>query len=317
MKLLVLGGNVFLGRHVVAAAQAAGHAVTTLTRGRTQPDLHDCERIFADRDGGLGALGGRRWDAVLDTCGYVPRVVAQSTPIPADRYVFVSSVSAYADLSRANTEDDPTQPDVDSEDVPAHYGALKAACERVVLRRDGGIVVRPGLIVGPHDPTGRFTYWPVRLAEGGDVLAPAPADAPVQGIDARDLAAYLVRLATAGAPGVTNAVGDAIPFGEALATIAAAVGGGARLVWRPNPPVAPWSELPWWVGDDPAVAGMMRTSNTKAKAAGLTLRPLADTARDTLAWARTLADAPARQADGRYQIRTLTRAREAELLAAP
>lgn len=317
VHLLLLGGTVFLGRHVVDAALAAGHTVTLLTRGLTQPGLFpDLEHLHADRDGGLAPLQHRRWDAVIDTCGFVPRVVAQSLALDVGRYVFVSSISAYADQSRPNDEDAATFPDVDGEDVARDYGALKAACERRVLARPGAVVVRPGLIGGPHDPTGRFTYWPVRLAEGGDTLAPGPARAPAQVIDVRDLAAFLVHLAAHGPAGTFNAVGHSMPIGVMLDTIRAAVGGDARLVWVDNPPgVAPWSELPLWVGGDPDVAGMCQTPNARALAAGLRLRPLADTARDTLAWARTLTGDPVRQVDGRYAPRTLTRAREAELLA--
>lgn len=321
MNLLILGGTVFLGRHVVDAALAAGHDVTMLTRGLTQPELFpEVRRVHADRDGGLGALPAERWDAIIDTCGFVPRVVSQSLALAWGRYVFVSSVSAYSDLSRPNPEDAATQADPAdpaNEDVGMHYGAFKAACERRVLAFANGIVVRPGLIGGPFDPTGRFTYWPVRLAEGGEVLAPGPTDAPVQVIDARDLAAWLVRLATHGPAGVFNAVGNRTTMAEALATIGDAVGGNARLCWRrPMEGVAPWSELPLWVGDDADHAGMMATPNDRARASGLRLRPLAETARDTLAWACSLDGEPARQADGRYQPRTLTRAREAEILGA-
>ncbi len=317
VNILVLGGTVFLGRHVVEAARAAGHAVTVLTRGLTQPDLFpDLERVHADRDGGLDVLAGRRWGAIVDTCGFVPRVVAQSVALSCQRYVFVSSVSVYADLSRPNDEDAPALPDPHSEDVAAHYGALKAACERVVagVLDERATIVRPGLIGGPHDPTGRFTYWPVRVAEGGDVLAPAPADGPVQVIDARDLAAWIVHLAERGPGGVFNAVGPETTFGDALAAIRAAVGGDARFVWT-DPArltgVEPWSELPLWA---PHAPGMLRTPNARALAAGLRLRPLGETAVDTLAWARTLTGDPPRQSDGRYRPRTLTREREAELL---
>lgn len=245
----------------------------------------------------------------------MPRVVAQSAALAWGRYVYVSSVSAYADLSRANDEDAPTQVDAPDEDVGVHYGALKAGCERVLHGRPGAIVVRPGLIGGPHDPTGRFTYWPVRLAAGGDVLAPGPIHAPVQVIDVRDLARWMVQLAEGGPDGVYNAVGDETTMGAALETIRGSVGGDARLRWVDRlTGVTPWSELPLWVGDDPDSAGMMRTPNHRARAAGLTLRPLTDTARDTLAWARTLDGDPPRQVDGRYRPRTLTPAREVEIL---
>lgn len=316
MNLLILGGTVFLGRHVVEAALTAGHSVTMLTRGLTQPELFpQVARVHADRDGGLDALPSLPWDAVIDTCGFVPRVVAQSCALPCRRYVFVSSVSAYADLSGSNDEDAALAPPVDSEDVALHYGALKAACEAVVLGLPNSVVVRPGLIGGPHDPTGRFTYWPSRLAEGGDVLAPGSPTAPVQVIDVRDLATWIVRMAAQGPAGVYNAVGHTLSMRATLETIRTAVGGDARLIWAPDlPEVAPWSELPLWVGDDPARAGLAQTPNGRARGAGLLLRPLAETARDTLSWARSLTGDPPRQVDGRYQPRTLTREREAELL---
>lgn len=313
-QILLLGGTVFLGRAVAEAAR--NHTVTMLTRGLTQPHLFpDVEHIHADRDGGLQKLAGRRWDAIIDTCGFVPRVVAQSLALHGDRYVFVSSVSAYADLSHANDEDAPIRGPAPDEDVDRYYGALKADCERLVRER-GGTVVRPGLIGGPHDPTGRFSYWPVRLAEGGRVLAPGPASAMVQVIDVRDLANWLVFLATEGPAGTYNATGDPTAMGAALQTIQQAVGGDATLCWVENlTEVEPWSEMPLWVGDGPGHAGMMRTPNTRAKAAGLRLRPLAETARDTLAWARTLVGDPPRQADGRYQPCTLSREKEREILA--
>ncbi len=317
MRLLILGGTVFLGRHIVDAALAAGHHVTIVTRGITQPQLFpNVPHVHLDRDGGLHALPAARWDAIVDTCGFVPRVVAQSAALPSERYVFISSISVYADTSGPTDESAAVLAPVESEDHLVHYGALKGSSERVVLGRAGGVVLRPGLIGGPHDPTGRFTYWPVRLAEGGDVLSPGEPSAPVQVIDARDLAAFAVHLAERGPTGVFNAVGDQTTMGEALHAMREAVGGGARLRWVERPDdVAPWSELPLWVGGDPDHAGTMCVSNTKARAAGLTLRPLADTARDTLAWARTLQGDPPRQVDGRYRVATLTRDREAALLA--
>jgi len=314
--VLVLGGTVFLGRHVVEAALADGHRVTMFSRGLTQPDLFPhIERIHGDRDGGMGALAGRRWDVVIDTCGFVPRVVAQSMALDAGRYVFVSSISACADLSRPFDETAALLPPVDTEDVGVAYGALKAACERVVQERFGGdaVIVRPGLIGGPHDPTGRFTYWPVRIAEGGDVLAPAPPDAPVQVIDVRDAARWLVRVESGG---VYNAVGPSTTMGRLLDTARRTLGSDARLVWvQPEhlAGVEPWTELPLWL-TSPAHQGMMRASCARAIAAGLDLRPIEETIRDTLAWARDLQGEPPRQEDGRYRARTLTRAREREIL---
>jgi 2'-hydroxyisoflavone reductase len=317
MRILVLGGTVFLGRHVVDAALAAGHRVTRLTRGASQPELHpDVERVFADRDGGLGALSGRRWDGVIDTCGFVPRVVAQSAAIAADRYVFVSSVSVYADLTTAPDEDAATHAAPGHEDVGRAYGALKAASEAEVRRRSPRpIVVRPGLLGGPHDPTGRFTYWPVRIAEGGEVLAPAPADAAASVLDVRDLALWLVSLAETGVAGTFNATGVPTTLGHLLEGIRDAVNPAAGLRWLGRDAlrgVEPWSELPLWAPDAP---GMLAIRPERAIQAGLRHRPLEHTARDTLDWARTLAGEPPRQADGRYAVRTLAREEERRRLA--
>jgi 2'-hydroxyisoflavone reductase len=218
------------------------------------------------------------------------------------------------DQSRPNDEDSVMRADPPGEDVDLHYGALKAACERVVLAA-GGEVVRPGLIVGPHDPTGRFSYWPLRLAEGGDVLAPGPAEQPVQVIDVRDLARWLVER-PAGTERVFNAVGDEITLGAALETIRAATGGDARLIWREGmEDLEPWSEMPLWLGPTKGHWGMAQASNARARAAGLRFRPLAETARDTLAWAQTLTGDPPRQVDGRYQVQALSREKEAQILA--
>jgi 2'-hydroxyisoflavone reductase len=319
MKLLVLGGTVFLGRHVVDAALADGHEVTMFTRGRTNPDLFpNVERLTGDRDGDLGSLAGRIWDGVVDTSGYVPRVVRQSAELlraSVGHYAFVSSISVYADPSLPIDESSPVAEleNPASEDVQADYGALKAACETVVDEVFGarGANVRAGLIAGPYDPTDRFTYWPRRLAEGGDVLAPGDPSAPVQFVDARDLAAWLVRLAEHGPGGVFNAAGPAEPLtlGALLDEANAAIGAGARLVWTDeqrlvDADVQPWMELPLWLpGDD--YAGMLRADNRRATGAGLRFRPVEETVLDTLAWSREAGE----------QRPTLTREKERELLA--
>jgi 2'-hydroxyisoflavone reductase len=302
VKLLVLGGTRFLGRHAVDAALAAGHDVTIFTRGQTNPELFpDVEHLVGDRDGNLGALAGRTWDGAVDTSGFVPRVVRQSAEFLRDvvgRYVFVSSISVYADFSQPVDEssavaqlDDPS-----CEEVLEHYGALKAACETVIdeVYSDRGASVRAGLIVGPYDPTDRFTYWPRRLAAGGDVLAPGDPAAAVQFVDARDLAAWLVKLALAGPGGVFNATGpaEALTFAELLDRARAALGSDANLVWIDDQPlldagIEPWSELPLWLpGTD--YAGMARADTRRARAAGLRFRPLEETVADTLAWDRTV-----------------------------
>ncbi|MGH3049796.1 MAG: NAD-dependent epimerase/dehydratase family protein, partial [Gaiellaceae bacterium] len=219
MKLLVLGGTKFLGIGVVEAALAAGHEVTIANRGRTSPELFGgVERIRVDLLGELGPLAGRSWDAAVDLdptqLTRHTRRRAEALCDAAGRYVFVSSISAYAYLSTPPREDSPVEepPDPEPEEfAEEHYGGLKVGSERAVLDvfGDRGAAVRAGLIVGPHDPTERFTYWPRRLAEGGEVLAPGSPDAPVQLVDARDLGAWLVRLAGRGPGGAFNATGPA------------------------------------------------------------------------------------------------------------
>jgi 2'-hydroxyisoflavone reductase len=320
VRLLVLGGTKFLGRHAVDAALAAGHEVTTFTRGQTNPELFpDVEHLHGDRDGDLGALAGRTWDGVVDTSGYVPRVVRQSAELLRDavgRYVFVSSISAYGDFSEPITEETPVAEldDPDTEEIAESYGALKAACERVVegVYGDRSARVRAGLIVGPFDPTDRFTYWPRRIAAGGTVLAPGEPSAPVQFVDARDLAAWLVQLALAGPGGVFNATGPAEPltFAELLERMRAATGTDAEIAWTDDrlvldAGVQPWTELPLWLPDDD-YAGMARADISRAVDAGLAFRPLEETVLDTLAWDRTLPG----------ERPTLTPEREREILAA-
>jgi 2'-hydroxyisoflavone reductase len=297
VRLLVLGGTLFVGRAVVEAALERGHAVTLFHRGETGAELFpEVERVLGDRDGGLAALAGREFDGVVDTSGYVPRVVAASCEAlaGAGRYCFVSSVSAYdADTESFGEEDGLTWSDPDSEDVSHYYGELKAACERVVAGAFGerALVVRPGLIVGPHDPTNRFTYWVSRFDRGGEVLAPAPPEQLVQVIDVRDLAEWLVRALEEGVGGTFNASGDPVSLGEILGTCAEAAGSDARIVWVDqqlllDAGVAPYSELPLWIpSGETTFSG--RTPNARAKAAGLRLRPLAETVAATLAWART------------------------------
>ena len=305
MQILVLGGTQFLGRHAVDVALVRGHEVTLFNRGRTSPELFPTvEKLRGDRDGDLAALRGRSFDAVIDTSGYVPRVVTETLDALGDvgHYTFVSSISVYADASTPPTEESPVeQLPEPSEDPQVHYGALKALCEEAVRSRfPDAFVPRPGLIVGPFDPTGRFTYWPTRIAAEGTVLAPAPTEAPSQVIDARDLAAWIVAAVERGAGGTFNAVGAPQTLGAILQTCIDVTGSDAELVWiEPafllQHDVEPWLELPLWL-PDPDYAGMTSISPERANREGLTARPLADTVRDTLAWAlgeAAPADAPA------------------------
>lgn len=307
MRILILGGTVFLGRWFVELAREAGHEVVLFHRGRSNPGLFpDCEHVIGDRADGMAALAGREFDAVVDTSGNLPQHVEASIDALANsvtRYLFVSSISVYApplvtgvDESAPVVELEPPYPDAMT---PESYGGLKAACENAVRGAfpDTHLVIRPGLIVGPHDPTDRFTYWPERLARGGRVLCPPDLEQRVQWIDVRDLALWMVRLLENGFTGTLNAAGPAerCTFGEMLARIEGAA--------RPTTPVelvsrtaeilaehevAPWMGLPLWV--PPEIQGLLDVDLTAAVAAGLSLRPLAETAEATLAWARTVPD---------------------------
>ncbi len=307
MRLLILGGTLYLGRHLVAAARARGHGVTLFHRGRTGAELFpDLERLHGDRDGDLGALAGRRWDAAIDTSATLPRQVEASAALLAPavgHYTFVSSISVYADSGKdALSEDDalaslaPGAPEVLTGEA---YGALKAGGEAALLRRMAGraLVVRPGLIVGPHDPTDRSAYWPRRLARGGEVLAPGRPQRRVQLIDARDLAEWMVRAAEAGVTGIMNATGPAVPLtmGDYLETCREVGGTAARFTWVDETflleqGVAPYSELPLWVPE--AARAFASVDTARARAAGLAFRPLEHTLADVLAWDRTLPEGP-------------------------
>jgi nucleoside-diphosphate-sugar epimerase len=317
MRMLVLGGTVFLGRHIVERALARGHEVTLFNRGRTRPELYpEAEKLRGDRDGDLTALAGRSFDAVVDTSGYVPRIVRETIAALGEvgHYTFVSSISVYADASVAPTENSPVaELEEPTEDWRAAYGELKADCEDVV--RDAfpdAFVVRPGLIVGPWDPTGRFTYWPQRLAAGGRVLAPAPPDAAAQVIDARDLAAFVVSAAERRLAGTFNAVDRPTTRADLLETCNRVAGAEAELVWvdgefLAEQGVGEWLELPLWV-HSPELAGLLAVDPARAFAAGLETRPLAETVRDTLAWVAA-GEAPETEAG-------LERAKEERLLRA-
>jgi len=319
VKLLVLGGTKFLGRAAVEAALARGHWVTLFNRGETNPGLfREAEKLRGDRTTDLGALEGREWDAVLDPSGYIPSVVRASAEALAGsvgHYLFVSSVSAYASLAQPVDEDSPVAelgdlPDDRLTEDFSNYGALKALCEQAVADVFGErqACVRPGLIVGAHDPSGRFTYWPHRIARGGRVLAPVPPDAQVQFIDAKDLGSWLVELSERAAGGVYNATHPGRSWRETLETCREVSGSDATFEWVPRElliehEVGEWMELPLWISD-PDSAAMHQVDVSRAVAAGLTFRPLEETVRDTLDHAETVEGVG------------LTPEREAELLAA-
>jgi 2'-hydroxyisoflavone reductase len=296
LRLLLIGGPKFVGFALIEAALARGHEVTTFNRGQTNPALFpQLEKLHGDRDGGLSPLEGRTWDAVLDTSGYVPRHVRDSARLlagAADRYLFVSSISYYADYREPRSETDPAEPLDDKPDDRlltdySNYGALKALCEQEAERAfgDRAILVRPGLIVGPNDPTDRFTYWPHRAGRGGPMLA--PPDQPVQMIDVRDLAGWMIRLVEDGASGPYNATSPprALTFDSMLEACGAADVVQVTDEFLDEHGVEGWSDLPCWISPGAAdFAAFQLVPVDRAVAAGLTFRPLAETAHDVPEW---------------------------------
>jgi 2'-hydroxyisoflavone reductase len=330
LNLLILGGTIFLGRHLVDSALARGHQVTLFNRGQHNPDLFpEVEKLRGDRKTDLSALEGRRWDAVIDTCGYVPRVVRASAELLAPNvglYAFISSISVYASVSEPGTDEaapvgtleDPTVEEVTGET----YGPLKALCEQAAEAAlpERALIIRPGLIVGPHDPTDRFTWWPRRIAQGSDIVAPEPRDAPIQIIDGRDLAEWTIALVERGRTGVYNATGPEyrLTMERTLETCRAASGSDARFVWMDESfllerGVGPWMELPLWIPSSDESANLSAVNIARALADGLTFRPLAETIRDTLAWDATR---PVEAGDSHTRGVGLSPEREAELLRA-
>ncbi|MFN8374194.1 MAG: NAD-dependent epimerase/dehydratase family protein [Anaerolineae bacterium] len=334
MKLLILGGTRFVGRHITEAALARGHQVTLFNRGKSNADLFpQAEKLYGDRDTGdvtsiaEAVRAGATWDAVIDVNGYVPRAVRQITEALAGavkRYVFISSISVYASpIPRGVDENGTLQTlaDETTEEITGEtYGGLKVLCELAAEAAFPGaaLIIRPGLVVGPEDPSERFTYYPARAAKGGEMLAPGSGDDPIQFIDARDLAAFTLHATEQGFTGVYNATGPAttLTMREALDACQQAAANDLRLTWvdeafLQEKEVAAWTDMPLWI---PASSedGAIHTANVgKAIAAGLTYRPLLDTVRDTMAWeASRPADAPRRPGFG------ISLEREAELLKA-
>jgi nucleoside-diphosphate-sugar epimerase len=300
--------------------------VTLFNRGETNADLFpETEKLRGDRDGGLTVLEGREWDAVIDPSGFVPRLVRDSAELLRDsagHYVFVSSISVYREPYVADFDEDAPvfEDEPATEEVLEEYAQLKAACERVLAEElpDAHASVRAGLIVGPHDPSGRFTYWPLRVAAGGDVLAPGPPERKVQFVDARDLGEWMVHLAEERIPGTFNAVRQAEPFGELLEICRDVSGSDARFVWMDESflldrEVGQWMELPLWLAGEEAP--FLQADVSRAVAAGLRFRPVDETVADTLAWARETG-APLVAETDRLGAAGMRPEREAELVGA-
>jgi 2'-hydroxyisoflavone reductase len=322
VKILVLGGTAFLGRAFVESALEKGHQVTLFNRGQRNPDLFpDLETIRGDRSQDVSALQAGGWDAVFDACGYFPRVVKMSVEacLPwAERYLFISSISVFKDAATPNQNEeaelatlaDPTVEEITGET----YGGLKVLCEDVVNDhfKERALIVRPGLIVGPNDYTDRFTYWPTRMSRGGQILVPDIKEQPVQIIDVRDVADFSVTLLENRACGTFNTTGPQIPYTYEALLQACAKGTDAEFVWvgtafLTEHQVQPWSELPLALDYDGSGNGMLQVDVSKAVAAGLKLRPLAQTVGDTRDWAVS------RPADTKLKA-GLSPEREAELL---
>jgi 2'-hydroxyisoflavone reductase len=293
MKLLILGGTRFLGRHLAEVAVGVGHGVTLFHRGQTNPGLlAGVEEIFGDRDGGLGALRGHCWDAVVDTSGFVPRLVRQAVDeLAVDLYAFVSTISVYADyrvlgiIEESPLKQPPPLPPIAerTEEVsPETYGWLKVLCEQVVLEAipERNLIIRPCILAGPFDYTDRFTWWLRRVREGGEVIAPGRPGRPVQVLDVRDLAIWLLRMIERGRTGVFNTTGPDRPLtmGGMLETLREATGSDATFLWREPEPD---EEIPFWIPEEKN--GFHAIDSRKAQAEGLACRPLLQTALDTMA----------------------------------
>lgn len=335
LKILILGGTAFLGPDLVDAALSRGHTLTLFNRGKTNPGLFpDIETLIGDRDPlkapGLDALKNREWDVVIDTSGQQPRHVKASAQLLAPavkQYIFISTISVFADNSKPGMDESAavaTMPDETDETTPEYYGPRKALCEQAVEAALPGRAtsVRPGLIVGPGDYSDRYTYWPARIARGGDVLSPGDGSDPVQYVDARDLAAWVIHLAENRSLGVYNATGPASKLTMKGMLDACVAGCGqegqpadANLVWvdtafLEQEGVSPWSDMPVWVPGSGDTAGFGQVDCRKAIAAGLHFRAPVETARDTLAWWQSL------PAERRAKMRAgLKPEREAEVLA--
>lgn len=303
MNLLVMGGTQFLGRAIVVAAIDAGHTVTLFNRGRSAPDLFpDVERLVGDRStGDYEALAGRHFDAVIDVCAYYPRAVRELLDVVlTDHFTLISTISVYADNSVLGQNESGALvelADASVEDVTGEtYGGLKVLCERAAADAlpERVLHVRSGLIIGAHDPTDRFTYWPWRIAKGGPVLCPTNADHALQMIDARDEAEWIIRSVERGLVGRFNVTGsDSVTFGGVFEAAKDVSASDAAFIWMTpdfieRNEIRPWQELPLWMPPEGAYAGFHHFSIDAALAEGLTFRPISDTIQQILDWQATL-----------------------------
>jgi 2'-hydroxyisoflavone reductase len=337
LRILILGGTGFTGPFQIQYALKRGHKIATFNRGKTHPGEtpEGVEQLIGDRNGQLDALKNRQWDVVIDNPTSAPvwvRDAAQILKGNVDRYVFISTISVYADTSKPGTEESAplakyTGPDAMKESREtiiaskfALYGPLKALSEQEAEKwfPKKTLIIRPGLIVGPRDETDRFSYWPMRVDRGGEVLAPGAPSDPVQFIDGRDVAEWTIRMVENGETGIYNATGPAkqLGIGDMLENMKSSLKSQAKFTWvnadfLATQKVEPWSDMPVWIPPRGEEAGGNQISNKRAIAKGMTFRSLADTTRDTVAWFKS--QPPDRQAKLKAG---LTPEREGEVLAA-
>lgn len=311
MKILIIGGTRFLGRFLVEEGLSKNHEITLFNRGNKKEEFPHIEQVFGDRNSEMEKLKDRKWDAVIDTCGYVPQSLEKSISVlgnQIDQYVFISTISVYKDFSKNNLDEDSqvlsmTREEADGltkdndQAVMSHYGELKALCEQTLLNLlpNKGLIIRPGLIVGPYDYSDRFTYWVHRVNEGGKILAPGNPDRMIQFIDVRDLAKWIIEMIENKKTGVYNATGinKNLTMGGMLELINKGVNSDAEFIWANDNfllenEVGPWIEMPLWLPevtpDGKIMNGMLAVNIDKALSEGLVFRPVEETAFDTLEW---------------------------------
>jgi len=348
LRILILGGTGFLGPAIIRAAQKNGHSITTFTRGKTRPDMWkgdaDVERLHGDRDPkktatiaaedgtetkyeGLKSLEGKKWDVVIDDSGYYPRMVQASAELLSPnvgQYIFISSVSAYGPSRKVGDDENAKLSEMDGDPTvesmgpgQKNYGPLKVLCERAAEAACPGktTIVRPGYIVGPDDPTGRFTYWPIRADKGGEMLAPGTPNDPIQMVDVRDLGDWLVKLAEDKTIGSFDALGPKageLKWGEVLEACKKAASNPATLTWVPAEFIMAQEGVyfPIWIPPVDEYIGFHQRNVTSAIKAGLKFRPIEETCRDTLAWWKEVPEG-----SGRKKLAGPPIEKEQELLA--
>lgn len=298
LKILILGGTTFLGPHLVQELQQHGHEVTIFTRGNQSSKFSNVEELQGDRDGDLKALENRNWDAIIDTSGHLPRLVRESSKLLAnstDHYTFISTIGVYQDFYKQQIDENYPVAKLENENIEEitekNYGALKAACEEVVQSYfpNRCLIIRPGLIAGPLDPTGRFAYWPTRVKKGGEILAPGSPNQLLQVIDVRDLAKWIVTMVEQQATGIYNLTGPAKPmnFKQLLKECQDVTCSNATLTWVDEDfliehQIQDWVEIPLWLSYKRNMPGFLNVSIEKALKAGLTLRPISETIKAVL-----------------------------------